>query len=76
MTPPSPAPPKGTNKKVRTVKTYEATPHRFARDEVTQIVAANARHAAAPPLDRLADALEAMAADIDRLAAKVPEVSP
>ena len=43
-----------------------------SRDEVTQIVAANARHAAAPPLDRLAEAIEAVAADINRLADKLP----
>ena len=38
------------------------------RDSVTAIVAANAL-AAAPSLERLADVLEAMAEDIDRLAA-------
>ena len=39
------------------------------------ITAANARHAAALPLERLADALEVMAAEVDRLADKLPAVS-
>ena len=42
------------------------------RDAVTAIVRENARHAAAAPLERLADALEAVAAEVDRLAAKLP----
>ena len=45
------------------MKTYEALPHLSTRQEVERIVAENARHAAAPPLERLADALEVMAAE-------------
>ena len=43
-----------------------------SRDEVTQIVAANARHAAAPPLELAADMIAAMADEIAALAAKLP----
>ena len=53
-------------------KTYPPTPPLSTRAEVEMITAANARHAAALPLDRLAEAIEAVAADINRLADKLP----
>ena len=44
------------------------------RESVERIKADHERHAAALPLDRLAEAIEAVAADINRLADKVPAV--
>jgi hypothetical protein len=50
--------------------------HLSTRQHVEMITASNARHAAAAlPLGRAADLLEAVAEDVTRLAAKLPEMA-
>jgi hypothetical protein len=56
------------------LKTYPQTTPLSTRESVEMITASNARHAAAPPLE-LAVALERLAAEVDRLAEMVPEVT-
>ena len=54
------------------MKTYPPAPTLSTRAEVEMITAANARHAAALPLDRLADLIERLAEGVAALAAKPP----